>query len=183
MRDIPMVDDLISDLFPADGTLADIEEIKESLDPTTFDPSSAISWVTNTRWIPCHNVILYDLENNRIVDPFIDDALQPDVVIVTGATFAPDGKSLLCAVFGDGGIWYMADYEISTLYQIRLDDGSFDAMRIFKTYVPAVPDMLSWLENNSLLIRSFEGIRPRYTVQIVMPAAFERYADKQGFWR
>jgi hypothetical protein len=95
-------------------------------------------------------------------------------VIATAATFAPDGKSLLCAIIGDGGEWTTGSYDKTALYQIRLDDGSFQAVRILKTDVLETPTKLSWLENNSLLIRG-DGIPPDYPVQIIIPAAFERF--------
>jgi len=140
------------------------------------DPRSATSLVSGLPWVPCHNVILYDLENNEIVDPFIERALQPHMVIVTGATFAPDGRSLLCAVLGDGGDWRMFSFfDETTLYQIRLDDGSFDAIRVFQTDLPTsqLPEIITWLESDSILIRSMSGIPPLNPVQIAKPAAFE----------
>ena len=144
------------------------------------DPSSAKSPVTKRDWIPCHSVMLYDLKNNEIVNPFTAASLHPDVVIATGATFAPDGKSLLCAVLGDGGPW-LTDrfFKEATIYQIRLDDGSFDAVRIFKTDLIIPPDsmQLIWLKNDSLLMQSWYGIPPINQVQIVTPAAFERIGN------
>ena len=181
-RDIPLVDFDVRILLGPDATAQQVEELREAMglnEPhSKFDPNSARSMATGLPWVPCHNVILFDLETNRIVDPFRDSALRPDVVIVTAATFAPDGKSLLCAVFGDGGIWYMADYNRTTLYQVRLDDGSFDAVRIFKTEVLSFPGRLTWLKNNSLLIDSeWYGPPPTYAVQITTPAAFERFVN------
>ena len=137
------------------------------------DPSSAISLTYGTDWVPCHNVFLYDLENDELADPFVDDRLQPDVVIATAATFAPDGKSLICAVFGDGGRWKLDSFNETTLYQIRLDDESFEAVRIFETDVLETPIKLSWLGNNSLLFPTDSP--PTYPVQIMIPAAFEEF--------
>ena len=156
VRDIPMADDP---------------------DNPQADPSSAISLITGLPWIPCHSVFLYDLENNRLTDPFTDNSLRPDVVMATAATFAPDGKSLLCAVFGDGGVWTTDSEKETTLYQIRVDDGSFDAMRIFKTdLMYYTPDKLVWLGDNTLLIRPFGGGPPPfYPVQLVKPAVFELF--------
>ena len=143
------------------------------------DPRSAVSPITNHEWIPCHNVILYDLENSRIADPFVAEALVPYTSIVTGATFSPDGKSLLCAVLGDGGVWLTGSfYGEATLYQVRIDDESFDAIKIFWTalYDP-LPESLSWLGNNSVLIRSFGGMPPINPVRLAIPAAFEWLMD------
>ena len=98
-----------------------------------------------------------------------------DTVIVTAATFAPDGKSLLCAVFGESGIWTMDSFAETTLYQVRIDDFSFDSVRIFKTDVPATPTYVSWLKDNSVLIHSWDGPPPHYPVLLVKPAAFERF--------
>ena len=140
------------------------------------DPNSAKSSITGKAWVPCHDVLLYDLKSSKLVDPFVDHALRPDVVIATAATFAPDGKSLLCAVFGDGGKWTMECFSKTALYQIRLDDGSFKAVKIFKTDVLTTPNRLTWLENNAVLIRTWEGIPPGNPVQIMMPAAFKRFA-------
>jgi len=105
--------------------------------------------------------MLFDLENNTLADPFTDKALHPDVAIVTAADFAPDGKSLICSVFGDGGIWIMNSFNEFALYQIRLDDGSFDAVRILETDTfGAPPSMFSWLENNSLWIKASWASNP-----------------------
>ena len=139
------------------------------------DPASAHSVANGQPWVPCHNVLLYDLENDELVDPFTADELAPDVSVAIGATLAPDGKSLLCAVLGDGGVWRMHKFftEVS-VYQIRLDDESFDAVKVFETKLDnyILPDLLSWLGNNSLLLRSSLGPTPTYPVQIVKPAAF-----------
>ena len=140
------------------------------------DPSSAVSFMTGMEWIPFHTVFLYDLKNNELISPFADKLLRPDVVIVTAATFSPDGKTLLCAVFGSGGEWTMDSFNEVTLYQIRLDDGSFDTMRIFRTDLDFhTPDQLLWLGNNTLSMRPLGGTPPSFHVQIVKPAVFERF--------
>ena len=141
------------------------------------DPSSAISYMTRREWIPFHNVILYDLERSELVNPFTDRSLRPDVVIITAATFAPDGKSFLAAAFGSGGLWVMDSFHETTLYQVRLDDGSFDAMRIARID-SFTPDRLLWLENNTLLVEELGGGRPpMFPVQLVKPSAFEQFGD------
>jgi len=111
----------------ADIPLADGYDLPYGPQP---DPNEAMSIVFRDKWIPHHGVVLYDLYKNEIVNPFIDKQLRPDVVIVTGATFAPDGNSLLFSVFGSGGPWVWESFNTSTLYQVRLDDSSFDAVII-----------------------------------------------------
>ena len=118
------------------------------------DPGSATS-ITGRPWVPCHNVILYDLENDEMVNPFADTALNPDTAIVTAADFTPDGNSLLCSVFGDGGVWTMDSFDKFALYQIRLGDGSFDAVRMCETDISAAPpSTFSLLESNILWIKT-----------------------------
>lgn len=140
------------------------------------DPASAVSTVQQgQRWVPCHNVILYDLEKGEMVDPLANAALRPDVVLATAATFAPDGKSLLCAVFGEGGPWTTEDFQETTLYQIRLEDESFDAVRILKTKVDTLPGRVTWLGNHTLLLRPAWSLPPLNPVTMVKPAAFQRF--------
>ena len=137
--------------------------------------------LTGLPWIPCHSVILFDLNTNRIVNPFIDSSLQPDVVMAISATFAPDGGSLLCLVLGDDSLWLSDSFfSKASLFQIRIDDGSFDARRMLKTTltVPSVEYLkLSWLKDNSILIHSWMGIMPNESMQIVIPAAFGEFID------
>jgi len=145
------------------------------------DPGSATSILTGLQWIPCHSVIIFDLNTNRIVDPFIDNSIQPDCVMVISATFAPDGNSLLCAVLVDDSLWLTDSFfNKVTLYQIRIDDGSFDVRRILTT---AISDslaeclILSWLNNNSVLMYSWRGIQPNRPVRNVMPSVFSVFID------
>ncbi|MCL2366895.1 MAG: hypothetical protein FWC75_07625 [Oscillospiraceae bacterium] len=141
------------------------------------DPRDAVSMLTGLQWIPHHAVILFDIENNRMVDPFISRDLQPYVVVAAGATFAPDGSSILVSVLGDGGVW-MPDtfFDEVTLFQIRIDDESFDAMRIFKTELEdSPPEMVLWFGNNLIAMRSWGGRLPNMPVQLVIPAAFEAF--------
>ncbi|MCL2409108.1 MAG: zinc ribbon domain-containing protein [Oscillospiraceae bacterium] len=157
-------------IFALDIPFADDPEFPQP------DPGSAMSRVTHMPWVPYHNVVLFDLHRNRVVNPFTDRALRPNVAIVTAATFAPDGKSLLCAVFGDDGAWTIDGMNETTLFQIRLDDGSFDAVRIFRTDSDMMPTMISWQEDNSLWIRSTWLSNPLFSRTILaIPAAFERF--------
>ena len=68
-----------------------------------------------------------------LADPFTDAALSPDRAVVTAACFAPDGQSLLCAVFGDGQPWSVAEQTRTTFFQIDLADSDFDTDRVFET--------------------------------------------------
>jgi len=141
------------------------------------DPGAAVSTVLRGReWVPYHDVILYDLRYHVIVNPFTAGALQPDVAIAISAAFAPDGRSLLCAVLGDGGVWTMDGlFSETTVYQIRLDDASsFHAARVYKTDVHSPPNMITWLKGNTLWIRPAWYSSPRVVQTIlVKPAAFE----------
>jgi len=180
-RDFPFADGLFHARVIL-GPNASVEELEEAaIIWSQPDPGSAVSSLTGRTWIPSHNVILYDLVSDEIVDPFINRSLHPDVVVATGATFAPDGKSLLCMVLGDGDVWTSDSFfNVMTLYQIRLDDGSFDAVRVYKKELQdlSFPEKLTWLENNSLLISAWDGrIPPLNPVYIVIPAAFERFLD------
>ena len=142
------------------------------------DPSNAVSARTGRPWVPCHNVLLYDLEAEQLVDPFVDAALAPTKAIVTGACFMPDGQSLLCAVFGDGGPWTTADYTRTTFYQVNLADGDFTAIRVFETELASsvwFRGGISLLDHNVLCIST--GQPPEYPVQMMLPATFLQYAD------
>ena len=138
------------------------------------DPNSAVSNITGEKWIPCHSVMLYDLIENKLVDPFTDVSLQPDVAIVTAAALAPDGGSLLCAVFGDGGEWTLDSLDRTTLYQIRIDDGSFEAMRVYTTGIEFIPEYLSWIGNAYVLMRA-DAPRVFNYIKLLVPTAFTRY--------
>lgn len=154
-RDIPLTDD---ETFPQG------------------DPANAISIRNGRPWVPCHNVFLYDLEAERLVDPFVDGALAPTNVIVTAACFAPDGQSLLCAVFGDGGPWKTSDCTRATFYQISLADGNFTAVRVFETELESslwFPKGIRWQANNVLCIPT--DVAPLYPVQMMRPAVFRQY--------
>lgn len=133
--------------------------------------------IENIERRPSHSIYLYHIETSQLVNPYVDDALRPSATIVTAATFAPDGKSMLVATFGSGGQWNEGDFDRTTLYQIRLDDGSFDSVQIFRTDLEyGTPGGLLWLENHTILLRPFgEGLPPFYPVQIVKPSAFERF--------
>jgi len=143
------------------------------------DPNSAMCRVHMREWIPAHNVFLYDLHNNRLVDPFRNRILRPDVVIVTAATFSPDGRTLICAAFGSGGVWTLDSYSETTLYQVRLDDDSFDVVRFFSMeheFIQPV-EWISWLGNNALWLRGMRSNVPFSTDKLVIPAAFEVLAE------
>lgn len=155
-----------------DIPLADAAENPQS------DPSNAVSTKTGRPWVPCHNVFLYDLQAERLVDPFVDAALAPTKVIVSAACFAPDGQSLLCAVFGDGGPWTLADFTRTTFYQINLADGSFTPVRVLETELSSSLWLWSgfdWLSDNTLCIPT--GMPPTYAVQLLRPAAFLQYPE------
>lgn len=139
------------------------------------DPGSAVSIVQGQKWVPCHNVFLFDLESGELAEPFAAKELCPDVVIATAATFAPDGKSLLCAVFGDGGPWSIGSFSKTALYQINLAEESFDTVRICGTEVETVPDKITWLGDHTVLLRFSGGLPPLNPVDIVKPAAFESF--------
>ena len=161
---------MVSDqrLFARDIPLADDPAYPQP------DPRSAVSVITGREWVPCHDVMLYDLVDNCLVDPFVNAALRPDVAIVLTADFAPDGGSLLCAVFGDGGVWTMASLERTTLYQVRLDDGSFDAVRVFDIETGILIDHVSWLER-AVIHMSADAPRVFNHMMLVLPAAFTRF--------
>ena len=124
-------------------------------------------------YIPSHNVLLFDLDNGTIADPFASDALHPDVAIVTAATFTPDGNSLLCAVYGDGGYWAEYSKDDSALYQIRLDDGSFDAVRIYSGEIGFTPERLSWYGNKIIKLSAISE-RPFNNVHLLIPSASQK---------
>ncbi|MCL2854457.1 MAG: hypothetical protein FWE21_02435 [Defluviitaleaceae bacterium] len=136
-------------VFTRDIPLADLPEYPQP------DPGSAVSMMTRLPWIPYHNVILFDLHNGRIVDPFISSALRPTEVIVTAATFAPDGKALICTVFGDDEAWTMASFGELSLWQINIENSYFESMRMFRTEVEEsiAITRVSWLDNDLLWIR------------------------------
>jgi len=157
--------------------------------PTTYGPyavsiDAAYSHVTRRPWIPMHGVVLFDLYEGRVANPFVSSDLYPTTVIVTAATFAPDGKSLIFAAFGSGGLWSPSRINETTLYQVRLDDGSFDAIRIFATELGDGPAFsISWLENNALWIGSTWYGNPRFSdtlPNVVIPASFEVFGDFAG---
>ena len=132
------------------------------------DPAHAVSVKTGRPWVPCHNVFLYDLELNRFVDPFRDAALAPEKVIVTGACFAPDGKTLLCTVFGDGAPWSIAEETRTTFYQIGLSDGRYIANRVFETELASslwFPEGIRWIADGILCIPT--GNATAYPVQLL----------------
>ncbi len=142
------------------------------------DPANAVSVITGTPWVPCHDVLLYDLESEQLVDPFTDEALAPAPAFAVGACFAPDSQSLLCAVFGDGGSWTMDDFFRTTFYQISLTDGAFTAVRVFKTELQTgnwFPRGFRWLKGNVLCIPT--GSPPAMPVLMIKPAAFGEYPD------
>ena len=137
------------------------------------DPANAISIMTKQPWVPCHNILLYDLEAEQLAEPFESEIFDPAKVIVTGACFAPDGKSLLCAVFGDGGPSTMADYNRVTFYQVDLTDGNYTSVRVYETELASghwFYSGFSWLSQNILCIPT--GTPPLYAVQLMKPAAF-----------
>ena len=132
------------------------------------DPADAVSTVNGWPWVPCHNVLLYDLKAERLADPFTGGPLDPAKVIVTGACFAPDGKSLLCAVFGDGGPWTIADYTRASFYRIDLTDSAFNAEKVFETELESsvwFDDGIRLLDDNVLLIPT--GVPPENMVQMI----------------
>ena len=143
------------------------------------DPRTTTSRVTKQAWAACHNVLLYDLERRALVDVFTAEALQPYTAIVVGATFAPDGKSLLCAVLGDGGIWLADDFfKQMTLYQVRLDDGSFDALRVLRTaFSTNIAEInLAWLSGHDVLL-TVPFAASMQQGMLLSPQAFAWFAD------
>ena len=132
------------------------------------DPANAISVRTKRPWVPCHNVFLYDLTQNRLVNPFTDSALAPAKAVVTAACFAPDGQSLLCTVFGDGQPWTIAEQTRTTFYQVDLRDVWFNATRVFETELASslwFPDGIRWMTGNTLCIPT--GKTPTNPVQLL----------------
>ena len=118
--------------------------------------------------MPCHNVFLYDLAAECLADPFTDAALSPDKAVVTAACFAPDGQSLLCAVFGDGQPWSVAEQTRTTFFQIDLADSDFDTDRVFETELASslwFPEGMRWTRDNVLYIPT--GKVPTNPVQIL----------------
>ena len=132
------------------------------------DPANAVSLRTGRPWVPCHNVFLYDLAAECLADPFTDAALSPDRAVVTAACFAPDGQSLLCAVFGDGQPWSVAEQTRTTFFQIDLADSDFDTDRVFETELASslwFPEGMRWTRDNILYIPT--GKVPTNPVQIL----------------
>ncbi|MBQ6232014.1 MAG: hypothetical protein IJJ80_00735 [Clostridia bacterium] len=132
------------------------------------DPAHAISVMTGLPWVPCHNVLLYDLSRMSLVDPFRDSALAPEKAVVTAACLAPDGQSMLCAVYGDGRPWSIAEETRTTFYQIDLGDGRFTANRVFETELASslwFPEGIWWTADNCLHIPT--GKAPANPVQIL----------------
>jgi len=140
------------------------------------DPSAAISFVFNRPMAPHHHVMIFDLQNSQLANPFVSDGLRPYQVIVTAATFAPDGQSIIAAVFGDGSPWVRANEEVTTLWQIDLASPNFDAVRIYRTEVDhsLFITHISWLGSNALWIRSSTwGYRAAAMPHVlVVPGAF-----------
>ena len=92
--------------------------------------------------------------------------------IVTGACFSPDGQSLLCALFGDGGPWRMEDYTRTTFCRINLTDGHFTPERVFEAELASsmwFPGGIRWLASNVLCIPT--EMPPINLVQMIQPAA------------
>lgn len=142
------------------------------------DPANAVSMKNGRPWVPCHNVLLYDLEKDRLANPFADRSLAPAKTIVTAAAFSPDGQSLLCALFGDGGPWQLSDFTRTTFCQISLTDGRFTPIRVFETELESsvwFPKGFRWLDNNVLCIPT--GSAPFTPVQLIRPAVFLQYPE------
>ena len=119
------------------------------------DPAKAVSPVSGRPWVPCHNVFLYDIENEKLIDPFTDASLDPAKAIVTGACFGPDGQSLICAVFGDGGGWNIGDFTRTTFYRVSLAD--FSAARLGETELYSsvwFPEGISMLGDGTLCVQT-----------------------------
>ena len=117
------------------------------------DPAKAVSPVSGRPWVPCHNVFLYDIENEKLIDPFTDASLDPAKAIVTGACFGPDGQSLICAVFGDGGGWNIGDFTRTTFYRVSLAD--FSAARLGETELYSsvwFPEGISMLGDGTMCV-------------------------------
>lgn len=95
------------------------------------------------------------------------------------ATFAPDGASLLCSVFGDGGVWNSDSFNHISLYQIRLDDESFEASLIYSEDSPKQLTFspIKWLEDNVIWFTG--GIYRHFTepTYAVIPAAFAPFVE------
>ena len=124
-------------------------------------------------------------QNRVMVNPFVQGHLRPDVVMTVAATFAPDSGSIVAAVLGDGGLWNESFFDILTFYQIRLDENSFEARKIYRTdlaeydilWMVGSTVSMAWLDNHSLWLTA-----PSFTIAIrehllVIPAAFERFVD------
>ena len=169
----------------------DLPVVAESEAAWTLCPERGIYRIENffsrtfaLPWIPFHYVALFDLERGIRVDPFQQGHLRPDVVIALTATFAPDGRSIVAGVFGDGGPWTVEHFDMLTFYQIRIDDGSFDAVKIFEADRRVHDDFelnisrglsMSWLGNNALwLSQPMGGHNINF---IAIPSAFERFVD------
>ena len=135
-------------------------------------PLSLIPGWIDSEAVP-HSVFLYDLETDKIVDPFAAEELRPGNAHVSGAAFSPDGKSLLCAVrdLREPGL-----EAITKLYQIRLDDGSFDAVEVFAFEYSPQPDVLDWADNHCLSIFNSKSL----STSVLMPAAFWQYTGSTG---
>ena len=129
------------------------------------------------RVIPAYNIVsLYDLESNLLIESFADKVLKEDSGIITAAAFAPDGNSLLCVLYD----W--PEGNNASLYQIRLDNGSFDTVRVYSTDF-MFPAALSWHENHIIEISAVINSRSLGFVKLLIPGAVEQYADngKTGF--
>ena len=140
------------------------------------DPGHAVSVVTHRPWVPCHNVFLYDLRRERLVDPFTDPSLAPTSAVVTAACFAPDGQSLLCAVFGDDGEWTIDDLTRTSFWQVDLPGGERAPVRVLETELDSslsFPEGIQWLKDNSLCVPT--AMPPLEAVQMVKPSAFAGY--------
>jgi len=131
------------------------------------DPADALS-LNGRPWTPCHNVLLYDIPNGRLAEPFRDPRLVPTESVVTAACFAPDGRTLLCAVFGDGKPWTLPDTQRTVFYEIELESGGMNAVRLFETELRSslwFPEGLSWQTDDLIMIPTDE--MPALPVQLL----------------
>ena len=134
-----------------------------------------------------HIVILYDLISNEVVDPFAHNevfsleterfSIVPDkreleitmgLIPVTAATFAPDGGSLLC-------VW--SEESISILFQITLDNDSFDTTCVHIMETDSWPFSLKWWENDIIQTYSAGDPRSYDSMKLLIPATFERVGE------
>jgi len=132
-----------------DIPLIDMDELPQG------DPLNAISRVTGWPWSSHHNVVLFDLQSNTMIDPFVQEGIREGDVLVMAATFAPDGKSVISQVFGDGGEWRLDSFDQISVWQTDLESGNFESSRIFQREgeFGGVSSRISRLENNSYWIR------------------------------